>query len=98
MKLATHLRSMRLAAAALALLLFAGCGEDTPEPGDNNPDTPLYAITTQLVTTDDPRFGGTGINRVLEVRTEPSPFHGYPQSIGLNLPPLGALILVPGPS
>lgn len=55
MKFATHLRSWCLAASALALPLLAGCGEDKTEPGGTTPDTPMYAITTQIVTTDTPQ-------------------------------------------
>jgi hypothetical protein len=56
MKLATHLRSWLLAAPVLALPLLAGCGEEKSGPGgDTSPDTPLYAITTQIVTTDTPQ-------------------------------------------
>ena len=29
------------------------------------------------------------------VSADPSPFHGYPQSLSLDLPPLGALVLAP---
>jgi hypothetical protein len=29
------------------------------------------------------------------IDAEGTPFHGYPQSVSLHLPPLGALILAP---
>ncbi len=53
MKLAPPLRPLRL--AALALPLLAGCGEDSQEPNDPNNATSLYALTTQILTTDDPQ-------------------------------------------
>jgi hypothetical protein len=29
------------------------------------------------------------------IEVEDTPFHGYPQSVALQLPPLGALVLAP---
>ena len=46
---------------------------------------------------DDARFGGSGFGAHVRVQTEPSPFHGYPQSLRLRLPPLGVVVLVPEP-
>jgi len=52
----------------------------------------------RLLSSDDLEWGGTGYGAVAGVDTEPAPFHGYPQSIELTLPPLGALVLAPAPS
>ncbi|HEX8537961.1 MAG TPA: MxcI protein, partial [Cystobacter sp.] len=50
----THpFQSLRLAATALSLSLLAGCEEPEPTPGP--PSTgPLYALTTQVITADEP--------------------------------------------
>jgi 1,4-alpha-glucan branching enzyme len=45
--------------------------------------------------TDDARFGGSGYPARTRVETQPSPFHGFPQSMVIDLPPLAALVLVP---
>jgi 1,4-alpha-glucan branching enzyme len=50
---------------------------------------------TRIFSSDDPRFGGSGLIGAELVRADPSPFHGYPQSVELTLPPLGALVLAP---
>ena len=56
MRIPMNLRSLRLAAAALALPLFAGCETEPPGPGTGlDPSKPVYALTTQLITTDDPQ-------------------------------------------
>jgi 1,4-alpha-glucan branching enzyme len=47
------------------------------------------------LSTDDAAFGGSGFPVRAETPAEPSPFHGYPQSIRLDLPPLGVLVMVP---
>jgi 1,4-alpha-glucan branching enzyme len=44
---------------------------------------------------DSTEWGGSGVNDVASISTEPSTFHGYPQSIEVTLPPLGALVLAP---
>ena len=44
---------------------------------------------------DSTEWGGSGVNETRSVSTEPSTFHGYPQSIEVTLPPLGALVLAP---
>jgi 1,4-alpha-glucan branching enzyme len=68
----------------------------TPVPRENyRIGAPAAGTYQELLTTDDPRFGGSGHGRMPTVQTEASPFHGYPQSMRLNLPPLGALILAP---
>jgi 1,4-alpha-glucan branching enzyme len=50
---------------------------------------------TRIFSSDDPRFGGSGLTGAELVRADPSPLHGYPQSVELTLPPLGALVLAP---
>jgi 1,4-alpha-glucan branching enzyme len=50
---------------------------------------------TRVFSSDDPRFGGSGLDGAGLVRADPSPFHGYPQSVEFTLPPLGALVLAP---
>jgi hypothetical protein len=35
------------------------------------------------------------VNDTRSLTAEPSAFHGYPQSIEVTLPPLGALVLAP---
>lgn len=49
------LRSVRLAVTALVLPLFAGCETDKPDPTGPGNDGPVYAITTQVLTSDDPQ-------------------------------------------
>jgi 1,4-alpha-glucan branching enzyme len=50
---------------------------------------------TRIFSSDDPRFGGSGLVGAELVKADPSPLHGYPQSVELTLPPLGALVLAP---
>jgi 1,4-alpha-glucan branching enzyme len=66
----------------------------TPVPRENyRIGAPSPGRYRTLLSTDDPRFGGSGYLAVDGVDAEPRPFHGYPQSIALNLPPLGVMIL-----
>jgi 1,4-alpha-glucan branching enzyme len=48
-----------------------------------------------LLASDASEWGGSGANDVRSVATEAATFHGYPQSIEVTLPPLGALVLAP---
>jgi 1,4-alpha-glucan branching enzyme len=48
-----------------------------------------------VMSTDDGRYGGSGVGMRPTIDVEDTPFHGYPQSVALQLPPLGALVLVP---
>jgi 1,4-alpha-glucan branching enzyme len=54
-----------------------------PEPG----------TYVQRFSSDDRRYGGSEVRTLASVDTEDTPFHGYPQSMRLVLPPLGALVL-----
>jgi 1,4-alpha-glucan branching enzyme len=49
-----------------------------------------------LLSSDDARYGGSGYPTRARVASEPSPMHGLRQSVQLDLPPLAALVLVPG--
>jgi 1,4-alpha-glucan branching enzyme len=46
-----------------------------------------------VLSSDDERFGGSGFAVRERVSSDPIPFHGYPQSIAVSLPPLGAIVL-----
>jgi 1,4-alpha-glucan branching enzyme len=48
----------------------------------------------KLFDSDDARFGGSGYNRQLELGAEPAGAQGYPFSLRLNLPPLGAMFFI----
>ena len=68
----------------------------TPEPRANyRAGVPLAGSYEILLSSDSPRFGGSGYGQQGSLATDPAPFHGYPQSVSLDLPPLGALVLAP---
>jgi 1,4-alpha-glucan branching enzyme len=48
-----------------------------------------------LLSSDNARYGGSGLDTPSSWRTDPIPFHNLPQSVSLRLPPLAALILAP---
>ncbi len=55
---------------------------------------PVAGQWLEAANSDDLRYGGSGVlNGVVE--TEPISTHGYDQSIELDLPPLGAVFLIP---
>ena len=68
-----------------AYLLFHWFLRAPPQPG-------RYV---QILSSDSHEFGGSGFDSPAELETEPTPFHGHPQSLRLRLPPLGALVLAP---
>jgi 1,4-alpha-glucan branching enzyme len=49
----------------------------------------------ELLNTDAADYGGSGIGNLGQVEAPPEPSHGYPASVSLRLPPLGALLLAP---
>ncbi len=68
----------------------------TPVPRENyRIGVPERRAYIERLSSDDPRFGGSQFETWQRVEAEASPFHGFEQSIRLNLPPLGALVLVP---
>jgi 1,4-alpha-glucan branching enzyme len=70
----------------------------TPVPRDNYrigaPEAGRYVCR---MSSDDPRYGGSGYEIRQTVDTDPVPMHGRAQSMELRLAPLGALIYVPDP-
>ncbi|MGH7665559.1 MAG: 1,4-alpha-glucan branching protein GlgB [Gemmatimonadaceae bacterium] len=48
-----------------------------------------------LLSSDDEAYGGGGIAPSRCFETEAAPFHGFPQSVQLTLPPLGAVVIGP---
>jgi 1,4-alpha-glucan branching enzyme len=48
-----------------------------------------------VLSTDDPRWGGSGYGVQATVHADDFPFHGRRNSVELTLPPLSATILVP---
>lgn len=56
---------------------------------------PHAGTYTRVLSTDDLEWGGSGFDAFESVNSDPSPFHGYDQSIEVNLPPLAALVLTP---
>ncbi len=48
-----------------------------------------------LLSSDDTEFGGSGFTALARPESEPTPLHGWDDSIVLDLPPLGCLLLEP---
>jgi len=71
----------------------------TPVPReDYRIGAPQAGTYVELLSSDAMRFGGSEVQTLAEVHTEDAPFHGYPQSMRLVLPPLGGVVLTPGRS
>jgi 1,4-alpha-glucan branching enzyme len=51
---------------------------------------------TEVINTDAEGYGGSGVGNMGAVTTEDIPWHGFPSSAALRVPPLGALWLRPG--
>jgi len=49
----------------------------------------------EVLNTDAPIYGGSGVGNMGRVKPESVPSHGYAQSVVLSLPPLGVVWLVP---
>jgi len=49
----------------------------------------------EILNTDAPRYGGSGVTNPPVLLTEPIPHHGLAQSVELTLPPLAGLVLAP---
>ena len=68
----------------------------TPVPREHyRVGVPASGSYRKLLSSDDSQWGGSGYGSADHFPTQPSAFHGYPQSVSLTLPPLGAVILVP---
>jgi 1,4-alpha-glucan branching enzyme len=68
----------------------------TPVPREHyRIGAPLAGRYVERFSSDRPQYGGSEFPTPPAVDTEPVPFHGYPQSLRLRLPPLGALVLAP---
>ncbi len=70
----------------------------TPVPRDGyRVGVPEPGLYVERFSSDAQRFGGSDFETLPHVQTDPVPAHGHPQSICVQLPPLGALILEMAP-
>jgi 1,4-alpha-glucan branching enzyme len=68
----------------------------TPVPRERyRVGVPAAVAYEKLLSSDDAEWGGTGLGAFDRVECDAAPFHGYPQSIEVSLPPLAALVLAP---
>jgi 1,4-alpha-glucan branching enzyme len=66
----------------------------TPVPRESyRVGVPESGTYVKLLSSDDHEWGGSGYGGFDRLESEPSPFHGYPQSVSLALPPLGAVVI-----
>ncbi len=68
----------------------------TPVPRDGyRIGAPWQGNYRQVFSSDESRFGGSNYATATSIKSESIPLHNQQQSIVLNLPPLGALVLTP---
>ena len=66
----------------------------TPLPRHNyRVGVPHYGTWREILNSDSPLYGGSGMGNMGGVEAAPIPFHGRPYSVNLTLPPLGAVYL-----
>jgi 1,4-alpha-glucan branching enzyme len=54
---------------------------------------PRAGFWREVLNTDAPAYGGSGLGNLGGVHTTPIPWHGRAQSLSLMLPPLGVVVL-----
>ncbi len=68
----------------------------TPVPRDGyRIGVPRGGEYLELINSDSENYGGSNLGNSGIVRTEAIAAHGHPDSLRLNLPPLGFLLLKP---
>jgi 1,4-alpha-glucan branching enzyme len=68
----------------------------TPVPRDNyRIGVPLGGTWRELLNSDSKTYWGSGYGNLGGVEASPMPYHKWPKSLTLTLPPLGAVILQP---
>ncbi len=68
----------------------------TPVPRDHyRVGVPEPGAYVELLNSDSAEWAGSGHGTQARVTTTPAPFHGFPQSIELTLPPMGVVVLAP---
>jgi 1,4-alpha-glucan branching enzyme len=91
----SFLRTAKNGESVVAILNF------TPVPRDGyRIGVPSAGAFDELINSDSHAYGGSNLGNAGVVFTEPIASHGHAQSLRLNLPPLGFLLLKPsaGPS
>jgi 1,4-alpha-glucan branching enzyme len=69
----------------------------TPVPRDDyRVGVPLASRYVERLNSDDLRYHGSGYPTVKEAHSDAIAWQGFNQSVCLNLPPLAALVLIPG--
>ena len=69
----------------------------TPVPRqDYRIGVPLAGVWREVLNTDAAEYGGSGMGNGGVVSAQGIASHGWPQSLGLVLPPLATLMLAPG--
>jgi 1,4-alpha-glucan branching enzyme len=59
---------------------------------------PAAGAYREVLNTDAAVYGGSNLGNAGGVEAEPIPRHAYAHSVALTLPPLGVVVLKPGPS
>ncbi len=54
---------------------------------------PAWGVWEELLSSDDERFGGSGVTNAARLETEDEPWNGCEQSVVVRVPPLGGMIL-----
>jgi 1,4-alpha-glucan branching enzyme len=68
----------------------------TPVPRDGyRIGVPAAGAYSELLNSDADVYGGSNFGNAGTIATDPIPAHGFDQSLGLRLPPLGFLLLKP---
>ena len=87
---ASYLRKSKDGQIVLAVLNYTPVVRDGYRVG-----VPQGGEWRELLNSDAPVYGGSGVGNRGSVRAEPAPSHGREFSLQLTLPPLGALFLKP---
>ncbi|MEO8201942.1 MAG: 1,4-alpha-glucan branching protein GlgB [Gemmatimonadota bacterium] len=72
-------------------LLFAMNFTPVPRPAYRI-GVPFHGRWLEVLNSDAPEYGGSGVGNLGGVEAEPVAHHGYPQSISVTLPPLATLV------
>jgi 1,4-alpha-glucan branching enzyme len=86
----SFIRRSKSGETVVALLNF------TPVPRDGyRIGVPVPGVYRELINSDAEMYAGSNLGNAGAVTAEPIPSHGHQQSLRLNLPPLGLLLLKP---